>query len=131
MCYCGKTEEFKDCCELYIKGEAAPSPEALMRSRYSAFTVKDVAYIQATHDPQRRGYYDMEANKTWADSVKFEKLEVLSASENKNKGVVEFKAHYTDLKTGENHIHHEISKFRQQAGIWYYREGRLIEAPPK
>ncbi len=131
MCYCGKSEEFKDCCELYIKGEPAPSPEALMRSRYSAFAVKDVSYIQATHDPQTRGYYDMAANEAWAQAVKFEKLEVLKASEDKNKGLVEFKAYYTDIKTGQNHTHHEISKFRQQAGVWYYREGRLIEAASK
>lgn len=47
-CYCNSQKEFKDCCEPYIKGlEKAPTAEALIRSRYSAY---------ATHlDCRKRG----------------------------------------------------------------------------
>jgi SEC-C motif-containing protein len=39
-CPCGSQKPFSDCCEPYVSGaEAAPTAEALMRSRYSAYVV--------------------------------------------------------------------------------------------
>jgi SEC-C motif-containing protein len=128
LCPCGSSKELKQCCELIIEGKkAASSPEELMRSRYTAFATHKFEYLVQTTDPQTRMQMDMKANEEWARSSKFSKLEILNSSEDGNKGLVEFKATY---QTGEEpqQVHHEFSKFRKQAGVWYFREGR-VKAP--
>lgn len=124
-CYCGSNKEFSNCCEPLLNGERMPiGPEELMRSRYSAFCVKNMDYLVDTTDPQTRLTFDFEATKDWADTASFLKLEVLRSSEEGTKGVVEFKAHY-QMPEHPPEIHHEISKFRKQAGRWYFREGKV------
>jgi SEC-C motif-containing protein len=72
---------------------------------------------------------DKEATSAWMNGVHFSKLEVISSSFEGNKGTVEFKAYYK-MVDGPEEIHHEISKFRKQSGIWYFRDGRVIAPPP-
>ncbi|MEZ0390576.1 MAG: YchJ family protein [Pseudobdellovibrionaceae bacterium] len=123
-CPCGSLKNQAECCDPLITGEkAAESPEELMRSRYTAFAINKMDYIFETTDPQARMDFDHKANEEWASSSKFLKLEILRASQEGNKGMVEFKATY---QTGDQDpkVHHEISKFRKQAGVWYFREGR-------
>jgi len=127
-CPCGSAKTLEACCQPLLDGEPAPSPELLMRSRFTAFVVKDIQYVQATTDPQSRHEFDLEATKTWAETSEFFKLEILRASAEGNKGMVEFKAHFRGTD-GKDQVHHEISKFRKQAGVWYFRDGKLVAAP--
>jgi SEC-C motif-containing protein len=130
MCYCGKPNAFDQCCGQYIEGEAhAPTAEALMRSRYSAFILKDFDYLGATHDPQTLEDFDLEANRKWAESVKFTGLEILRSEESGNKGLVEFRASFEELNTGNKAVHHEVSKFRKQKGVWFYKSGHNRNTP--
>src|SRR6476469_5493828 len=111
-CPCGSLKNEKDCCISIIRGERqASSPEELMRSRYTAFILKDMDYIFKTTDPQTRTEFDMKANQEWAEQAKFLKLEILKASEDGNKGMVEFKATF-QVGDQDPQVHHEISKFR-------------------
>lgn len=55
-CPCGSGAPFKNCCLRYHKSQPAPTPEALMRSRYSAYAVGNVDYIMITTHPQNDGY---------------------------------------------------------------------------
>lgn len=126
QCHCGLAQKFSDCCQPYLSGEAdAPTPEALMRSRYSAFVEKNLDYIFETTDPQARADFDLPGTREWAEQSKFVKLEVLTSTNEGNKGSVEFKAHFHD-KDGNLHVHHEMSKFRKQGGLWYFRDGRMV-----
>lgn len=95
-----------------------------MRSRYSAFSKQNIDYIEKTTDPQTRQTFDTKANAEWAKQATFTKLEVLSSKEEGTKGFVEFKAHY--LMDGQEHMHHEKSRFRKQDGRWFFREGKVI-----
>ena len=123
-CYCGNSLEYALCCEPFIKGEASPpTAEALMRSRFSAFCLKNMAYIKHTTDPQFQTQIDWKANDSWAEKAEFIKLEILSAKEEGMKGLVEFKA--TFIQDGETHVHHEVSTFRKRQGLWFYREGKI------
>jgi SEC-C motif-containing protein len=125
-CPCDPQKDYAICCEPFHKGEVADSPETLMRSRYSAFALKNIDYILRTTDPQTRWDFDRGANQEWADKAEFLKLEVLKASSEGNKGIVEFKAHYKTAEEPEV-IHHEVSKFRRQGGIWYFRDGKVLQ----
>lgn len=127
-CPCGSGKTFSQCCNPYITGEqAAETPEQLMRSRYSAFVAKQMDYVFETTDPQIRSKLDHQANVEWSETATFQKLEVISSSNEGNKGTVEFKAYYKTKDQDE--VHHELSRFRKQSGTWYFRDGRVISTP--
>lgn len=129
-CPCGSGKPLAQCCQPYIDGDAgAPTAEALMRSRYTAFSLKKMDYVRDTTDPQAMSETDWAAQDAWAEQAKFTKLEVLSAKEEGNKATVEFKATFT--AEGQEHVHHERSKFRKHGGVWYFREGTEVRPPAK
>lgn len=125
MCECGETKDYQQCCGRYIeKGELPTSPEALMRSRYTAFVRQNMDYLVATHDPQTKDQFDLKTNADWAKSVQFTGLEVLRAEANGTKGFVAFRATFQDIKTQETQTHHELSRFRKHKERWYFRDGK-------
>lgn len=120
-CYCGLDKKFQNCCEPIIKGiQKAPTAEALMRSRYSAFATHAADYLVATTHISQRNYHSKSDILHWAVSNQWKKLEVLHATEN----TVEFKAYYTDSQL-VSHIHHEFSNFIFENGSWYYVDGEF------
>ncbi|MES2543274.1 MAG: YchJ family metal-binding protein [Bacteroidota bacterium] len=120
-CYCGSEKGFEDCCDLYIKGiQKAPTAEVLMRSRYAAYATNQADYlINTTHSSQRKYYSKIEI-LNWAKANKWQKLEVIKATEN----TVEFKAYYLD-SNNESQIHHEFSNFKFENGNWFYVDGEF------
>jgi SEC-C motif-containing protein len=126
LCLCDSGQPMKECCEPFLSGKEMPtSPVLLMRSRYCAFVLKNMDYIYNTTDPQVRHQIDLKGNQEWADKAEFTGLEVIKSSEDGNKGMVEFKAKFIMPGEAET-VHHELSKFRRQAGVWYFRDGRIL-----
>jgi SEC-C motif-containing protein len=117
-CPCGSQKEYADCCEPYIKGRAhAPTPEALMRSRYTAYVKVVVPYLRETLAPESRGDFSEKDVLEWSNSSEWRGLEIIEAAGNR----VEFVAKYkTQGKVLE---HHEVSTFRQENGRWYFVDG--------
>jgi len=127
-CPCGRAITYAECCGKYIDSKATPpTPETLMRSRYTAFTQSNIEYIQQTMRPPASLDFDENAAKEWSSSVTWLGLEVISSSENGNSGQVEFRALF---KTGNEHrLMQERSLFtKAEDGRWYYIDG---EAPQK
>lgn len=123
-CACGSLKKYEVCCQpLHLGEEIAETALQLMQSRYCAYVVKSYDYLKETTDPQTTFEFDHEANKEWGNRVQFQKLEVLNSEEVRNKGEVEFKAHF--VENGTTHVHHEVSRFRRLEGIWYYRDGKV------
>ncbi|MFN7825357.1 MAG: YchJ family protein [Pseudobdellovibrionaceae bacterium] len=115
-------DSYDSCCGKYHKNyedQPAPSALALMKSRYSAFVKHLPDYLWETTDPQVRDPRVHQMNIEWMKQVQFTRLEILDSFEDGNKGRVEFKAEY--ILNGETKVHSEKSKFRKQAGRWYYR----------
>src|SRR6187402_846447 len=102
-CYCGSSESFESCCGIYISGaQQAPTALALMKSRYSAYVLHEADYIFETTHSSERKYYSREEIMHWALANKWQKLEIISATEN----TVEFKAYFTN-GINANQVHHE------------------------
>ncbi len=124
-CSCDSGKPMSECCGPFLSREkVAETPEQLMRSRYSAFCAKDLDYIQKTTDPQALKDFDRAATEAWMNGATFTKLEVLSSSMEGNKGRVEFRATF-QMEGKEPEVHHEVSKFRKQGGVWYFRDGKV------
>lgn len=100
-----------------------------MRSRYSAFCLKNMDYVKKTTDSQ--AVMDWAANEAWAQQAQFTKLVILNSSDEGNKGLVEFQAFYkVEIEGQEQELsHHEVSRFRKHHGVWYYRDGRIVKKP--
>jgi len=120
-CYCGSSESFEFCCNLYISGaQQAPTALALMKSRYSAYASHQADYLLATTHSSERKYYSREEILHWATVNKWQKLEIISATEN----TVEFKAYFVD-GNNVNQVHHEFSSFKKENGSWFYMDGKF------
>lgn len=124
-CVCGTSETAEKCCELYIQKQGfAPTPEKLMRSRYTAYTQSNIDYIAQTMKGPAMKHFDPVTALQWAKEVQWIELKVLNAPEVKpgeTKGFVEFIARY--LLNGKEHALHEISEFHREDGCWYYYDG--------
>lgn len=125
-CPCGSKQAHEDCCGPFISGAAKPpTAEALMRSRYTAFTKGAYDYIGKTFALQSQAAAHAKGAEEWASSGTFKRLKVVSTTEGgegDRRGLVEFVATYT--QSGETWDHHEVSRFeRNENGHWAYAGG--------
>jgi SEC-C motif-containing protein len=116
-CPCGLGEPYDDCCGRFHRGEAeAPTAELLMRSRFSAFAVRDEAYLLRTWHPSTRPRrLELDPAQEWSrlDIVGKQRGGLLDAV-----GTVEFRAEYRlrgRVGTVEEH-----SRFAREGGVWLY-----------
>ncbi|MGK5005278.1 YchJ family protein [Janthinobacterium sp. LB2P70] len=138
-CPCGGAS-YASCCGPYIAGDALPpTAETLMRSRYTAFTLRDEPYLLATWHASTRPTDALFAEE---EKVHWLGLEVKSAlrlrqrkaesdvqTEETNRDSVEFVARYK--VNGRVHRLHEVSRFVREAGDggmrWFYLDGSFPE----
>jgi SEC-C motif-containing protein len=132
-CPCGSDLELSACCGPALSGERpAPTAEALMRSRYTAYALKDVPYILETCDEEARGEVDEAATRNWAERTEWLGLTIVSTQaggEHQDRGEVEFIARFRDER-GREHTHHEHSTFRKHDGRWFYVDGKMQDKAP-
>ena len=119
LCPCGSAKPFDQCCGPLLAGQPASSPEALMRSRYTAFTKHNLDYLTSTLTPEAQEDFNQEDAKAWAEQAQWQKLEIRYAQDDQ----VEFIAYFR--LNGKNQYHHELATFRQVDGHWRYADGQL------
>lgn len=120
-CLCGSALPYSDCCQPFHTGEKIPvTAEALMRSRYTAYALRNGAYLQATWEatkcPER-----IDFSRENIDWLRLEISETKKGSAKDNKGLVTFKAFYR--QNGDEHVMNEISRFTKHNGRWFYLDG--------
>ncbi|QBK04785.1 hypothetical protein DW355_08390 [Hylemonella gracilis] len=125
-CPCGSGATYVECCGRW-HGDAnpgagspppAPSAEALMRSRYSAFVLGRVDYLLASWHPDTRPTgLQLEPGTRWLG------LDVRAAREAGEHATVEFVAR--SKRDGRATRLHEVSHFVRMDGCWFYRDGDL------
>lgn len=125
LCPCGSQKEAELCCFSIISGKReAQTALELMRSRYTAFTRADGAYLMRSHHCSTRPVKDRKKIESWARSVEWMGLVILNTTNGEvpdNTGYVEFKALY--LEQGVLHEIHEKSFFKREGGKWFYDSG--------
>jgi SEC-C motif-containing protein len=120
-CFCDTGLLFEKCCGLYLtKGQNAPTAVALMRSRYAAYATHNAEYLLETTAASERQYYSKSAILKWATENQWQKLEILSFTEN----TVEFKAYFLDSNQ-KPQVHYEFSTFAFENGKWFYLDGKF------
>ena len=112
---------YGDCCARYHAGPLhllAPTAEALMRSRYSAFVRGDLDYLLATwHASTRPARLDANpAGLKWL-GLAVQRHTVIDADH----ATVEFVAR--SKLAGRAERLHELSRFVREDGRWFYVDG--------
>ena len=119
-CPCESSKPYVHCCQPHHQGIPAPTAEALMRSRYTAYVLGLEDYLLKTWHADTR---PQSLNLAEDTSIKWLGLQV-KRSENisHNTAIVEFVARYS-LGGKKAERLHEISQFLRTDQEWYYLRG--------
>ncbi|MBE9403019.1 YchJ family metal-binding protein [Brachybacterium sp. p3-SID1565] len=124
-CPCGSGDTFGSCCGPVLTGKRrAATAEALMRSRYTAFTTQDLEHALASWHPDTRPDR-ADLARSLADT-RWLRLDVRGTTGGgpfDDEGTVEFVA-IARTEQGRRELH-EISHFTRVDGSWLYVRGDL------
>lgn len=127
QCYCGSKQTFSQCCQPFIKHvKPVENCEQLMRSRYSAYCLKDAAYIYATNHPSMQADNSLQQITDFANTSHFINLQVFCSKQDNTVGSVQFMVSY--LQGNVLVTFTETSRFVFEQN-WLYTAGQLIEQP--
>jgi len=110
-CPCGSGHAFARCCQPIIQGQPAPSAEALMRSRYSAYVLGYWDYLHESWHPDTRPHSVSPTATQWLG------LTIVHASESTVAFIARFK------EGSANMALHETSRFKRLGNHWRYLDG--------
>ncbi len=134
LCPCGSGRNLDECCGPIIGGAvAAPTAEALMRSRYSAFALGDIGYLASTLSDDLNAEFDqIEAEKTVKNAT-WHGLDIRATTgggHDDDFGTVEFVARFR--LNNQQQVHHELSEFARKDGRWICVGGKVNpKGPPR
>jgi SEC-C motif-containing protein len=122
-CHCGSDKSIEACCQPIIDGQlSAQSAEQLMRSRYSAYVEEQADYLLGSwHADTRPSRISFQPGQKWL-GLKIKHTEAGTAED--QWGKVEFLARFKI--DGKGRRLHEISRFEQIDGRWYYLDGEHL-----
>lgn len=128
-CPCGTGETYGACCARHHRGAPAPTAEALMRSRFTAFALGLADYLLATWHPSTRP-----ASLELDPQIRWQRLEILQTSGRPfdDAARVRFAAHWRTApgipaEHRRRGVQEEDSRFLREDGRWYY----LDETPAR
>ena len=129
-CTCGSGLNFDTCCGPILAGAPAPTAEALLRSRYTAFANGNTGYLVETLTPDVRDTFDqIEAEGTAAEAewTGLTLRTITGGGVDDDTGTIEFVANFR--LRGERRVHHELSQFRREDGRWLCAGGQMNPVP--
>lgn len=141
LCLCGSKLESSACCVSIVENSAiAVFPEALMRSRYYCFALKNAKYLVDTHAPDTRENNLLEDITQWCNETSWRKLIVHSADNVKLEDALRDKSFTTPteqlptvcfsafyLYRGELYEMKELSRFIIINQKWHYFDGDSLQ----
>jgi SEC-C motif-containing protein len=113
---------------LHAGERKAVTAEALMRSRYAAFSLGEADYLIETWHPDKRGGLDrrsLEGDNARMRWVGLTILDVVKGGPGDDTGIVEFEASYKTPTTSG--VMRERSRFVREDGAWVDVDGETSE----
>lgn len=121
-CPCNSGDILAECCGRFLapaRAAVAPTAEALMRSRFTAFALGDEKYLLDTwHSSTRPMTLELDPAQKWL------RLEILDKHDGgpwDSQGTVTFAAHYSF--EGQRGKQQELSRFVREDKQWFYVDG--------
>ncbi len=128
-CPCTSGLRYRECCAPYHRGTAEPpDAEALMRSRYSAFALKEVEYLWRTlhpdHPDRARPQEELLRElRATATRLKYPRLHVLDRRPPDASGMAQVLFYARIFESGKDRSFIERSDFRHDGTGWRYLSG--------
>lgn len=121
LCACGSGLPHDACCGPILAGAPAATPEALMRSRYTAYVKRNYKHLEESLSAEQRADFSLKDARSWAESAEWLGLDILATSggsADDSEGTVRFRARFrTD---GQDREHLENARFIREEGRWVY-----------
>ncbi|NJM96693.1 MAG: zinc chelation protein SecC [Phormidesmis sp. RL_2_1] len=139
QCLCRSGRSHSACCGPYLTGEQlAPTAEALMRSRYSAFAQGNIDYLVKTRQVSGASADERRALASTIKNTRWLNLLIITTQKGQatdKTGMVEFVAAYQSIGSaiqttlaGQTMQLHERSHFVRAGDRWLYSTGDIL--PP-
>jgi SEC-C motif domain protein len=138
LCLCHSGAKYKQCCQPYHLATANPEhPEALMRSRYSAFALGEARYLQETlaeEHPDRqvspqvftRAILDGKVARKYL-ALTIENSRAPAGGDPNPEGAEgQVLFHARIFERGKDCSFRELSTFVVEGGRWRYRSGHIL-----
>jgi SEC-C motif-containing protein len=127
-CPCGSLSQLSECCGPLLSGSHhAETALRLMRSRYTAYCLRDGDYLRKTwHMRTRPVELDLRGDETAWEGLEIVRHDAGGADD--GEGFVEFTALYR--QGGVLRRLRERSHFVKESGEWFYLDG-LVKSEPK
>lgn len=129
-CPCGTGDTFGSCCGPLLRGERkAATAEALMRSRYTAYAVKDADHLLRSWHPSTSPSFG-DLTQSLAEDMRWLRLQIQATTGGgpfDSEGTVDFVA-IARTDKGRRELR-ELSTFVREEGSWLYVSGELTNAP--
>lgn len=133
-CACCSGAPYASCCAPFHRGEReAPTPEALMRSRFAAYANKLAPYVYRTlhsnHEDRRRPETDvLREIRDATSTLRFMQLAVLDREPPNEEGLARVLFYARVFEKGQNRSFVELSDFLHDGTGWRYLQGRQAAA---
>lgn len=125
-CPCG-APRYSECCQPHLDGQSpAESPEALMRSRYSAYVHIRPQYLFDTRHSSTRNKRTVQELEQNCKAMDFQSLTILQATpphDQDKEAYVEFRAVFR--KNEEWGFTQEKSRFFKENGQWFFVDSQF------
>ncbi|MGJ3240242.1 MAG: YchJ family metal-binding protein [Anaerolineae bacterium] len=121
-CLCDTEKKYKKCCRPYLKGMPVPTPEVLVRARWTAYAITHSQFIMTTTHPDSEHYFDNE-NKWQAYlyrqflMIQMFEMEIQSAEGNQ---VVYNTVVQSRLNNSPVVYRQHTATFKKHDGIWKF-----------
>lgn len=125
-CPCGSKQPFDACCGPLLAGQPAPTAVALMRSRYSAFVLGRLDYLQRTCAGEAALSFNRAELEGSLPGTRWLGLDIKATEagqESDTAGTVTFRVDFR--QNGRLFTQTERSEFRRIGGEWRYCKGEL------
>ena len=123
LCPCCSQRNFDDCCGPIIQGGVAPTAEAVMRSRYTAFALGKLDYVQRTHAPEVYDDFNRAEAERLAKECEWQGLEIRTSTETGDTAEIEYQLKFR--RKEQNIAKVALSRFRRVDGEWLFVESDM------
>lgn len=129
LCPCGSIHDYEVCCGPIIAGTPAPTVEALVRSRYTAFVKCALDHVERTHAPEVRDDFNRADAERVTQQYEWRGLEIRRVTETGDTAKVEFVVRFRREQQELSTI--SVSGFRRDHGQWLYVNTESSQIAPQ
>lgn len=125
-CPCSSQKPFEECCGPILKGLPAPTAEALMRARYTAFARRELDFVEQTHAPELREDFNRAEAERFAEECEWKGLEIRSIQASQAGTEIEFLVKFRRQGEPQDTVNGARSMFKMIDGKWFFASSRAL-----